>query len=330
MKVRIARLPLVLAMSAATLTSATAADWNNGAGSIKDMRGSSGVPVPAPVPIPVSSGGWYLRLDAGVGLINEPDVSESGWYFGADDGPVPLARTISSSWFNTDFETFTTLGGGVGYDFGHGWRLDVTGEKRSKGDIFINGSDSWASNGYDPTGVGDFATYGPIDKSGPDGAGGIIAGSDGIPDKKTTITVKESAKLDGTVWMVNAYYDLMKRGSFVPYVGAGLGVAWNVISRGHTDTVTTCDVQTIPSCQNPQVKSSTTAGGSVDRATLAAALMAGVSYDLNDITTLDVGYRFLFIGGTDVQTDIGAYHSKLTVGDQNVHQLRAGVRFNFN
>ena len=330
MKVRIARSPLVLApivlaMSAATLTSATAADWNNGAGSIKDMSGTSGVPVPAPVPIPVSLGGWYLRLDAGVGIINEPDVSESGWAYGTVDGPGPLsgpgdARYMSSSWFNTDFATFTTWGGGVGYNFGHGWRFDVTGEKRSKGDIFINGTDSWNSYGVDPCNCNQYTV---ID-NGPNGA------PDGLPDRKTTITVKETAKIDGTVWMANLYYDLAPRGRFVPYVGAGLGIAWNVFSRGHTDTVTTCDLTAFLPCTSQTLQSSTTAGSSVDRATLAAALMAGISYDITDITTLDVGYRYLFVGGTDVQTDIGAYHSKLSVGDQNIHQLRAGVRFNLN
>ena len=204
----------------------------------------------------------------------------------------------------------------------------MTGEKRSKGDIHINGTDSWDTWEYDA--ACGCNPYHVLDKTSPDGTGGVAAPGDGLPDKKTTITVKETAKIDGTVWMANLYYDLAPRGRFVPYVGAGLGIAWNVFSRGHTDTVTTCDVQTIPSCQSQKLQSSTTAGSSVDRATLAAALMAGVSYDITDITTLDVGYRYLFVGGTDVQTDIGAYHSKLSVGDQNIHQLRAGVRFNFN
>ena len=321
MKVRFSRLPLAFVMSAATLTSASAADFGNGvgAGGIKDMSRTSGVPVPAPVPIPVSNGGWYLRLDAGVGIINEPDIAESGWAYGTFDGPGPItgpgdARSSNSSWFSSDFATFTTWGGGVGYDFGRGWRLDFTGEKRSKGDIAGGVTDSWDSYGYDCCG-----TYAVIDNNG-----------DGAPDSKTTITVKENAKLDGTIWMANLYYDLAKRGHFVPYVGAGLGVAWNVFSRTHIDTVTTCDLTTSPACQQQFAQSSTTASSSIDRATLAAALMAGVSYDLSDISTLDIGYRYLFVGGTDVQTDIGKYHSKLSVGDQNIHQVRAGVRFNFN
>ncbi len=44
-----------LALLTGASVPATAADWNNGSGSIKDIRGSAAVPVPAPMPIPVSS-----------------------------------------------------------------------------------------------------------------------------------------------------------------------------------------------------------------------------------------------------------------------------------
>ena len=330
MKVRNACFGLALALSFGVSASAEAADWGNGGGSVKDYSGGAtpvpAVPVPAPVPSPEDQGGWYIRLDAGAGVINEPSMSESGFIFGKDDGPGPLSgpadpRTISSSWFSSDFQTFATLGGGVGYDFGHGWRVDATVEKRTMNLVQIDATDSWSSYAYNTSCAGGGCTT----------AYGIINGnSDGIADQRTTIRIDDKVKLDGTVWMANLYYDLFTTRGFTPYVGAGAGIMWNVISRRHQSDVTTCDMTTTPACATQVPVSSTLVGKSVDKATFAAAAMAGVSYELTDVTTLDIGYRYMLLGGTEISTGINGDHSRIRIGDQNVHQVRAGLRFNFN
>ena len=332
MNVRNACLGAGLLLSLGASIPADAADWGNGGGSSRDYsRGATAVPavpVPAPVPIPVYLGGWYIRLDAGVGVIGEPSLSESGYVYGKDDGPGPLTgpadpRTIQSAWFGNDFDTFATLGGGVGYDFGHGWRADATVEKRTLNVIQIGGTDSWDSYTYNTTCAG-CTTYGILDGNG-----------DGKADQKTTYHIDDKTKLDGTIWLVNAYYDLFTTRGFTPYIGAGAGVVWNVISRRHKDDTSTCVLTSTPACATQVPVSSTDVAQSVDKATFAAAAMAGVSYELTETTSLDIGYRYLYMGGTEISLDIpdskgNLDHSRLKIGDQSVHQVRAGVRFNFN
>lgn len=323
MKVRIACLSLVLAMAVEGLSPAMAADFGYRAGGgIRDYGGGPAVPVPAPVPIPVYTGGWYLRLDAGVGIIDEPSLSETGFEYGRPDQygidtGAASPRSITSSWLNSDFDTFSTLGGGVGYDFGHGWRLDATVERRSNAKVQIDGSDHWDQYGYRT--VGGAHQYQLID-----------ANANGVPDGQTNFTVNDVTKIGGTVWMLNAYYDLAKWGAFTPYIGGGVGFVWNRLSRTHTDTVTTCANDAFPSCPTLSAPDETTVEKASDRVTFAAAAMAGISYELTDITTLDLGYRYLWLGGTDISLDINGDHSVLSIGDQHVHEMRAGVRFTFN
>ncbi len=328
MKVQIAWLSLGLALGSIVIQPAHAADFGNSGGSTRtesyrDVGVPAAIPVPAPVPIPEYRGGWYFRFDAGVGVISQPSFTEEGFIYGKDDGPGPVTGpadpiTLSTSWFNGDFDTFSTVGAGLGYTFGSGWRGDLTVEKRSLNTAQIDGSDSWSSYDYSKS-CGGCMTYALID-----------ANKDGIGDRRTTIKVNDRTKLDGTIWMANAYYDLFTSHGFTPYVGAGAGVMWNVITRKHESDVSTCDTTTVPSCATQVAVSSTVVDKALDRATLAGALMAGVSYDISDITTIDVGYRYLHLGGTEISMDINGDHSHVKIGDQNVHQVRAGLRFNFN
>ncbi len=301
MKVRIACISVALAAA----MPATAADWNDGAGSLKDMSGSAAVAVPAPVPVQSYRGAWYFRLDAGIGSIGTPDITETGLDIGDIDGPGPVTgpdyRATQPDWFSSDFSTMATFGGGVGYNFGHGFRLDATIEKRSKDDVRIDGTDTWATH---------------------DCAAGCWA-----PTGSTTnYKIGDSAKIDGTVWMVNAYYDLMSNRGFTPYIGAGIGFGWNHFERRHESTY--CDATTAADCLDTTDPTVTT--GHADKVSLAAAAMAGISYDVSEITTIDLGYRYLFIAGSDVALNIDDDISRVEIGDQHIHQFRAGLRFNVN
>lgn len=326
MNVRIAWLSLVAAASLGSL-SAAAADFGAPPDSIKDFGGSAGVPVPAPVPIPEYKPSWYFRFDAGIGTINEPSTSESGFVFGdtaAEGGPGPITgpgnpMTTSSSWFDNDFNTFATFGGGVGYYFGNGFRMDATIESRSKDDVNMHGERTWDTYSYYQ-----------------DCCGNVIYGNDpngdGIVDTRSKMAVQDGTTLDGTIWMLNGYYDFAKVRGFTPYVGAGVGFIWNRISRDHTDTLYVCDNEASPpnNCANNDwvAQSTTTASTRADTVSIAAAAMAGFSYELSDMTAIDIGYRYLYLGGTSTTMNIGGDDSRLKIGDQSVHQFRAGLRFN--
>ena len=62
----------------------------------------------------------------------------------------------------------------------------------------------------------------------------------------------------------------------------------------------------------------------------AGAAMAGLTYDINTFVSLDVGYRYLYIGGTNVDTTIYNANSKIEIGGINEHQIRVGLRFYVN
>jgi opacity protein-like surface antigen len=298
-------------------------------GGIKDYGGAGGVPVPAPVPIQDERPSFYFRVDGGYGVQSKPSVSESGYQFGglinganangALGASAPALMSNDASWLSTDFSDLATYGAGVGYYAGHGFRLDATLEGRSRSEVNINGSKSWTSFGY---GDHDNNPATPF-KLMSDFNG------DGLPDRTTTATFKDKTTLTGTVWMANAYYDLMSGEGrrFTPYVGAGVGVVWNELQRTHETTITSKPNTPPCGCQNEYSSATTT---KTDTLSLAAAAMAGVSYQVSDVTSVDLGYRFLYLGGSEFDTTIDGYNSHMSIGDQYVHQLRAGLRFDVN
>ena len=302
---------ILLAGIAAAASPAVAADFG-----IRDYRTMPGTPVPAPVPIPEYKPSWYFRFDAGLGVVSDPDVSGSasgipgvpGDLIGPGD--LQFTGSLTPAWFDTDFDTFLTLGGGVGYYFGNGWRMDATVEKRSNDDI--NG---FGITDPDDTWAGAPGSYADVD--GVDGTG-----------SQSRFIITDTAKIDATVWLLSLYYDFWQGGSFTPYVGAGVGFSGIQISR--TETIERQDCGLGPACTPADFASLGTISGSNegDTVSFAAAAMAGFSYHVSDITSVDIGYRYLFIGGDSSSMSIaGVVQSNLEIGDQHVHQVRAGLRF---
>jgi opacity protein-like surface antigen len=138
-------------------------------------------------------------------------------------------------------------------------------------------------------------------------------------DGGTLGTARDRVELRGTVGMFNAYWDLMPRGSFTPYIGAGVGFVYNQIDRRYTA------IEDVSLAVDQQ------GSGSSNNVGLAAALMAGVSVSWSQTWVLDIGYRALFMDGGDVVTPlIGGVStsSRIEIGSQWEHQLRVGLRAN--
>jgi opacity protein-like surface antigen len=130
---------------------------------------------------------------------------------------------------------------------------------------------------------------------------------------QSTVTVQDKTRFMSTILLWNAYYDIRTGTAFTPYIGGGAGFAVNQLTRSSnsTDTVT----------GNFNVSDRTT------RVNFAGAAMAGLTYDINSIVSLDVGYRFLYIGGTDIDLVVNGVNSDVAVGGISEHQIRAGLRF---
>jgi opacity protein-like surface antigen len=130
------------------------------------------------------------------------------------------------------------------------------------------------------------------------------------------LSVDDRTKWMSTILLINGYYDFRTGTPFTPYLGGGLGFAVNQLTRNSN------------SIFSPDQSFNTSASGRTTKVVFAAAAMAGLTYDFNSFVALDVNYRYLFIGGSDVGPT-GA-NSTVSIGDLNESQIRAGLRFYIN
>lgn len=128
--------------------------------------------------------------------------------------------------------------------------------------------------------------------------------------------VQDKTKMMSTILLLNAYYDFRTGSPWTPYIGAGLGFAVNQLTQSFEVASDEVDFST--------------SQRSTDVA-FAAAAMVGVSYDFSSFFAIDVNYRFLHIGGSQVTLEDSLLPaSTVEIGDLNEHQIRAGFRFYVN
>lgn len=127
----------------------------------------------------------------------------------------------------------------------------------------------------------------------------------------TPLTNIVSTSVTSHTLMANFYLDLGNYRRLKPYIGAGIGMAYNVMD----------DV-------GPGTNNGLYIDGGEDLA-FAWSVMAGVGYQLTPKTMLDVGYRYLDVGsvssGTAVSNStLGVAHNITQMGS---HQIKAGFRY---
>jgi opacity protein-like surface antigen len=292
MKIKLACLGLG-ALLAAT-GSAQAGDFSFGAG-LKDRDGidmpAYGIglrdrvevpaPIPVPAPMPVPEGfTYYLRADLGWSFAADPSFSETGATYGTNVA-LPYSGLSNRSASSNDVFIGTI---GAGAYFTPHIRGDLTLDFRSREDIDAS------------------ATY-----------------ADPGPPAPVTGLVTDRIKLDRVVGLANLYWDILPRGVVTPYIGAGIGIVYNDISRTH---LTTEDDGGGP----VTVKSGS---GKETGVGLAAALMAGGSFSLSPAWAVDVSYRALYLEGGSVRAALNTGEvSTAKIDDVWEHQVRVGLRFN--
>jgi opacity protein-like surface antigen len=221
-------------------------------------------PMEPPAPIVADLGGWYLRGDVGMGFNNHPGFTTS---------PDALATGLASGYYsNTATETFSnptvSTSGlfdiGVGYQVNNWFRTDITGELRGgatfQGLEVVNDS-KWPSGGvnYNQVQFGDFYR----------------------------------ANLTSYLLMWNAYADLGTWYGLTPYVGAGLGGAYNHFSGGTDTGYASFGNSNTGAFQSYATGGFFNDGSHVD---LAWSLMAGLDFKVTHNLKLEIGYRFLDYG----------------------------------
>lgn len=282
---------LVLAgLTAGAVDAMAGGDVNYGAGL---ARHQAAVPVPAPIPVPETSSGYYLRVDAAYA---RGDVSK---YRTTD----PHADSIRADSY---LDNHARYGFGAGYYFNSWLRGDITFDQR--GDVESRGN-------------------GIVNYTLPNGNLGNSAMRD-------TFTANSLTSSNST-GLVNAYVDIPVRPGFTPYVGAGIGYVRHqvkALSYGKTTDCTDivdCDPTAVITAGPQNGPTVTTTGGGVDYG-LALALMTGFSYNITTNGKLDIGYRWLHLEGTKVIGRTAGVVHNLTIPDQNLHELRVGLRYDIN
>ncbi len=205
-----------------------------------DMGGPFRAPtVVQPFAEPVSTGGWYLRGDIGIGINQVPKLSSTG-SAGIDANP-------NASWLSKGMADTPFIGAGVGYQFTDYLRGDITAEYRS--------STRWRASARYPRTATDVA-YPFYDGS-----------------------------LSSTVVLANGYADLGNYRGLTPYIGAGVGAAYNKMGDTYQHT-------SFPAY-------GTFADGVLPgqgKWNFAWALHTGVSWDVNPRLKLEMGYSYKNLG----------------------------------
>jgi opacity protein-like surface antigen len=244
--------------------------------------------------------------------ISSPEMG--GWYIRGDVGvgvnnnmsgtstPDPLVSTDTGGWFNSSVSDAALFGVGAGYQVNNWFRADLTGELR--GGSSFSGLE--VVNTYDGTGA-KTAQYADFYRG----------------DITTTLA------------MLNAYADLGTWYGVTPFVGAGVGVAFN---RFHDGTDTGSNYIPAVSTSGGILPANTTAN-------LAWALMAGADFSINRNLKLELGYRYLNYGkfqsggalcltGTDAGSLDGAHCSGggYKIGSTTLasNDFRIGLRYYFD
>ena len=240
------------------------------------------LPPPPPEPVLIADpdfSGWYIRGDVGVG-INSLKMRASTF---TAYNPLDPKNDVKRDQASLGDSTFLRLG--VGYQINNWFRADVTGEYRTSS-IFHSIESFKNTSNFAATGIQDPLTTGPNF-----GSCGQVVNLDhpvGVQNALDGLTAQDrcydkyTSSVRSAVLMANGYVDLGTWYNLTPYVGAGIG-AVNHRWSGLTD----------------QGGNNTGFGfaKSSSQTNLAWALMTGVAYSVTPNLKLELGYRYLNMGG---------------------------------
>lgn len=244
-----------------------------------DLGGSikDGYVAPMPEMVRSASGNCYFRADVG--------------YSAATDASIDWAQTdpITGNYLTSDVSTLNFDNGAFG-EAGVGCG---SGSRGLRGEIVFGFHGSRKLDGEPAT-----AWYDP------DGAGPTPPEDDPLHTEVTSYTL-----------MLNAYKDLGNYGGFTPYIGAGVGMAYN-------------KVDDVYFTGNPALVNSIHGDNDLS---FAWSLMAGVGYQISDRAVLDLGYRYADLGSAQSERvdTAGFVNPRVDIDDLTAHEFKVGLRYYF-
>jgi opacity protein-like surface antigen len=174
-------------------------------------------------------------------------MSTGSWYETSVDSPQP---NQTNGWLDRRINDTSTIDVGVGYQFTDNLRGDVTIGYRTA--TALHGGNYISNPNNNPT-----------------------TGENSI-----------TGSVSSVVGLVNGYYDITRWNGLTPYVGVGIGAAYNTMGATSTQQ----------GGFNPPEFGVYPSKG---KANFAWALHTGLSYDINPRLKLEVGYSFMNLGETN-------------------------------
>ena len=225
-----------------------------------------------------------------------PMATGPSWYaridggYGAHDDPEMTEIGIYDL-VDESIDSTWTLGGGIGYYFTPTIRGDVTYDHRFEADASGTLLDHYASlNGE--------RTFG----------------------------------IESDVVLFNLYYDFNRGGRINPYVGAGLGVAFNKTTEGLATSDCRC-AGVIEEGKETSVAGALMAGFTAKlrggQTAMGGTKDGPVMVDSGRNLYLDVGYRYLYLGGVETGAIVTTepIAEDPTVDSIRAHEFRIGLRY---
>ncbi len=278
---------------AASVSPASAADLGGYQGGAKAYGGSvkdGGYAAPSHAAPAGPTGPCYFRGDIGYSKSRNPDIS---WPVSSDVSTTTLGVTTKTSTYLGDTVSNTSLEntwfGGVGLGCGmgsHGIRGEAMVDFRG-----------WRKIEGEPLTYTHTVTVTPA------------------PPVVSPVIDPLHSQIKSTTLMFNGYKDLGNYGGLTPYIGAGVGVAYNQMG----ETYFTGNYALPARIEGDS------------RLSLAWALMAGVGYQISDRAILDFGYRYIDMGKAQSgRIDSANFaNPRILVDHIAAHEFKVGLRYHF-
>lgn len=289
------KFPKALALAGLALALGTAPAWAADWGGIKDMGGGVAVPVPAPAPVPTfdADSDWYVGLAIGANISQSATITDSDVNMPVKDSGDIGASPI----FGLTFGRYITpsLRAEIAVDYSPDERLTDDGMLKYK-------------------------TYGAVGTA--------------FEGQQYGVLRSDSVKLSRTTALFNLLYDIPTGTRFTPYVGAGAGFTWRRIRRDYSENASCNDTIDFPgmTCAGG-VPTGASASGSTSKNQLdfAAAVQAGIAYNITDQIIWDNGWQMLWEGNSiasSAQSVSG--ENRIVFKDSILQQFRSGIRIKFD
>lgn len=307
------RLAIASFALAAATAPASAADW----GGVKDLGGGVAVPVPAPAPVPTYDydSDWYVGLAIGANLSQSATIKDTDIDYLGKSSPGVWARDSS------DIGTSPVFGLSFGRYITPSLRAEIAIDYTPDSQI------------SEPNKLGYFVT-----NSAPKFSGGDVSTDTNL----YAVTRTDTVKLARTTGLLNLLYDIPTGTRFTPYIGGGVGFTWRSLRRSFSEN-STCisatnsdsgDYTPAGSCSgNANLPAGGTVSGSSSKQQLdfAAAVQAGLAYNITDSIIWDNGWQMLWEGGAIASSAPSASgENRIVYKDSVLQQFRSGIRIRFD